>query len=206
VKTWIRAFAAAMVVFAISWAGVAAQGPRPTTPPPSNEGFQIVQPQPPPQPTPPPTDFALIPLRLQVTLSRYQNDKRTSSVPFTLLLNANERQNTTLTTGLQVPIATGPTASNVGVVGYQYQNVGTNITANATRTPEGRFTVLLNVEDSSVLPARDGRGAGEPPTMASLRSNTRLLLRDGQTAEFVAATDRVSGEVTKIEVSLNVLK
>jgi hypothetical protein len=200
VKTWIRAFAAAIVVFAISWAGVAAQGPR------SIEGVQAVPIGPPPQVAPAPPDYALIPLRLQITLSRYQNDKRTSSVPFTLLLNANERENTRLTTGLQVPIATGPTAGNVPVVGYQYQNVGTNITANATRTPEGRFTVLLSVEDSSVLPARDGRGAGEPPTMASLRSTNRLLLRDGQTAEFVAATDRVSGEVTKIEVSLNVLK
>jgi hypothetical protein len=33
-----------------------------------------------------------------------------------------------------------------------------------------------------------------------------LVLRDGQTRQFTAATDRVTGEVVKVDVTLRVVK
>ena len=33
-----------------------------------------------------------------------------------------------------------------------------------------------------------------------------MLLRDGQTMQYASATDSVTGEVVKIDVTLNVLK
>jgi hypothetical protein len=33
-----------------------------------------------------------------------------------------------------------------------------------------------------------------------------MVLKDGQSAQFTAATDKVSGEVTRVEVTLNVVK
>lgn len=42
--------------------------------------------------------------------------------------------------------------------------------------------------------------------MRSFRSASTLVLRDGQTRQFTAATDRVNGEVVRIEVTLRVVK
>jgi hypothetical protein len=44
------------------------------------------------------------------------------------------------------------------------------------------------------------------PVFRSFRSTNTLVLRDGQTRQFTAATDRVSGEVVRIDVTLNVVK
>jgi hypothetical protein len=45
-----------------------------------------------------------------------------------------------------------------------------------------------------------------PPVLRSFTSNFTILLRDGQTAQYTTATDQVSGEVLKIDATLNVLK
>lgn len=146
-----------------------------------------------------------IPLRLLVTISRYEGGKRTSSEPFTLWVNANDGPST-LTTGQQVPIPAAHFSSSGGAVApvrsFSYENVGTNITASATRVADGRFRVELDVQDSSVVPANGPDGMA---SLKSLRARNLLLLRSGQNAEFVAATDKVSGEVTRIEVTATVL-
>lgn len=157
-------------------------------------------------------DRSLVPLRLQVTIARYENDKRTSSTPFALWMNANEPQNTRLTVGQTVPVPTtvftAPSAgstANVPVSSINYQNVGTTIQAQAERMPDGRFRVNLTVEDTSVAQPRAGQSV-QAPTMTSLTGRHVLLLRDGQTAEFLSATDKITGEVTKIDVTVSVLK
>lgn len=53
---------------------------------------------------------------------------------------------------------------------------------------------------------------GEPPTLKDIptfrtfTSSQTLILKDGQTTQFTTATDRVSGEVTKVDVTLTVVK
>jgi hypothetical protein len=42
--------------------------------------------------------------------------------------------------------------------------------------------------------------------MRNFKSRNRLLLRDGQTRQYTAATDRVNGETIRIEVTLRVVK
>jgi len=42
--------------------------------------------------------------------------------------------------------------------------------------------------------------------LRSFNSSFQVLLRDGQTNQYTSATDPVTGEVTKIDVTLNVLK
>ena len=44
------------------------------------------------------------------------------------------------------------------------------------------------------------------PVFKSFKTRNRLLLRNGQTRQFTAATDRVSGETVRIEVTLTVVK
>jgi hypothetical protein len=136
-------------------------------------------------------DKPAIPLRVQVTLSRFTGETKTSSLPFTLWVNANDQQKTTLNVGMQVPVGTG------------YRGIGTNLQCGATGMDDGRFRVELSIEDSSVAPSKESGGSA---SFQSLTTHNFLLLRDGQNAQFVAATDKVTGEVTKVDVTVTVLK
>jgi hypothetical protein len=42
------------------------------------------------------------------------------------------------------------------------------------------------------------------PVFRSYESRNTLLLRNGQSRQYIAATDRVSGEIVRIEVTLRV--
>lgn len=154
-------------------------------------------PQPPPA-RPAAPEKALIPLKVQVTLSRYDGEKKIENLPFTLWVNANDEHRTSLNAGLSVPYG-APAALN-------YRNVGTVLTCGASGTDDGRFRVDLDISDSSIIPSKDPGSTGVPPTFQSFSAGNHLLLRDGQTAQFVASTDKVTGEVTKVEVTITVLK
>ena len=103
----------------------------------------------------------------------------------------------------------GP-AGTPAAASWQYRSVGTNITAAAKFVDEGRFNVFVNVVDSQVMSDVPKQGAGartDPtPVFQSFRTGNRLIMRDGQTVQFTAATDKTSGEVIKLDVTVNVVK
>jgi type II secretory pathway component GspD/PulD (secretin) len=116
--------------------------------------------------------------------------------------------------GAQIPIASFPTRGNEAATNptanFQYRSIGTNIDCTASSTDDGRFRVDLSVEDSSVYgesQATPSRGASpNPPSFNTFSATASLILRDGQTSQFTAATDKVSGETVKIDVTVNVVK
>jgi hypothetical protein len=146
------------------------------------------------------TAKALVPLKVLLTLARYQGDKRISSAPYTLWVTANDPRTTKLQMGVEMPLQAG-TAIN-------YRNVGTSIDCNAVVGPGGTYKLALTVSDSSVSYAeRDKPLSPEgQPSFRSFHSTFNILLRDGQTAQYTTATDPVSGEVTKIDIALSALK
>jgi type II secretory pathway component GspD/PulD (secretin) len=151
-----------------------------------------------------------IPLRVQVVIARYEGDKKVSSMPYTLSVNAGRGAN--LRMGVMVPIAsTSYTPIATGGPGvnpltaYQYKDVGTNIDCSTFALDDGRFRLELTVEDSSVdEPARST--PADHPAFRSFRATNSLVLKDGQTAQFTTAVDKISGVVTKVDVSLTVVK
>ena len=185
-------------------------------------------PQPAPTPAPPvaapaPATPALsreprpaqVSLEVQVLISRYQGEKRVSSIPYILAVNANAAA-TQLNMGADVPVATTTFSPADGkqpspVRSFNYRNVGTSIecTAVTSATPNA-FDVTLNVDESSVgSQAETSTNASigaDLPVFRNFRSRTRLTLRDGQTRQYTAATDRVSGETTRLEVTLRQVK
>ncbi len=44
------------------------------------------------------------------------------------------------------------------------------------------------------------------PAFRNFTSNFSILLKDGQTAQYASATDPVSGETLRVDVTVNVLK
>jgi hypothetical protein len=156
---------------------------------------------------------ALVPLKVTLVFSRFQGEKKLSSVPYVLFLTANDRRETNLRMGTRVPVVStvfGGGAANVQS-SFTYQNVGTDIDCSASSAPEGGFTLQLTVTDSSLYYPEKRETAPASvidgvPAMRNFTSKFNVLLRDGQTAQYVAATDPVSGQTVRIDATLNVQK
>jgi len=151
-----------------------------------------------------------MPLKVQVVIGRYQGEEKISSMPFTLSLNgAPPNNHANLRMGSKIPVVmmlmTNVPPKDAPASGpVQYQDVGTNIDCSATAIDDGRFMVSISVEDTSVYPER-GPGSGNP-SFRSFRAGDTMTLRNGQTAQFTAATDKISGEQTRVDVTLTVVK
>jgi len=161
------------------------------------------------------TSAAEVPLKMQIVVSRFQGEKKISTIPYTLTVVSAARSETTrLRMGVDVPvpqtvIGEGSTAK----ASYIYRSVGTNIDCTARPVSGGVFRITLAVSDTSVFMPDADKRAGDPaspvpgvPAFRTFTSNFNLLLKDGQVAQHTAATDPVSGEVLRIDVTLSVIK
>jgi hypothetical protein len=151
-----------------------------------------------------------VPVKIQLVLSRYQGEKKLSSVPYQMWVTSNDGSFTRLRMGVKIPVYAGGGAGS-----YSYQDVGTNVDCTVVTGPDGMYKVGLTVNDSSIYfpdPARPNTGIPPPtsdttpPAIRSFTSTFNILLRDGQTGQYTSATDQASGEVLKIDATLNVLK
>jgi hypothetical protein len=154
---------------------------------------------------------AQVPLRVQLVVSRHVGEKKVSSIPYTLSVVANDNEKTSLRMGVELPVArTVVSGEGKSQSSYSYRPVGTNIDCGARSTEAGLFKLTLAVSDSSVfLPDKQGMTMSSVegvPAFRTFTSSFSVLLRDGQTAQHTAATDPVSGEVLRIDVTVNVLK
>ena len=75
---------------------------------------------------------------------------------------------------------------------------------------DGRFAADCEIEQSSLYAGEaERRSAGaplEPPALRSFEFKSVLLLADGETQQYASATDPVTGEVLKIDMTLQVVK
>jgi len=160
----------------------------------------------------------LVPLSVDVMVTRYQGDKKISSMPYMLAVNANKLGQAgpaLLRMGAKVPVPTiaAPPGNPAGPAGpmpgpVNYQDIGTNIDCTAKVVDQG-FEVRISVSDTSVYANIQDNATptvGNMPVFRSYQSTNTLVLKDGQNREFTAATDRVSGEVIRIGVTLRVVK
>ena len=161
-------------------------------------------------------------LKVQIVISRYQGDKKVSSVPYMLSVNAavnvDGRNRSSLRMGSDVPIGTYTTNSKEGVPtsSVQYKSVGTNIDCTGSIIDDVRYGLSINIEDSSVYPTGQGtalpnsgslpRGVGDALSFRHFSASENVILRDGQSSEFTVATDKFTGEVIKADVTLTVVK
>lgn len=163
------------------------------------------------KPTPPGAGQGRTQARVTVVISRQMADKKISSLPYVFGVTAGEQTN--LRMGSDVPIASKSPAGGAMVPQVSYRSVGTNIDCRLDSLPDGAgvYRMMLAIEDSSVHldPAQK---TGNPayttdlPSFRTFKTNFYALLRDGQTMQHTSATDPVSGEVMKIDVTMNLLK
>ena len=87
-------------------------------------------------------------LRVQITVARYQGEKKISSAPYTLLMNA-DGQRGGLRMGAQVPVPVAPGGTDRPAQTVQYRDIGTSIDCSARPTANGMYQMELSIEDSS---------------------------------------------------------
>jgi hypothetical protein len=167
---------------------------------------------------------ATVPVQVDVVLTRWQGEKRTSSMPFVLIANASSRgSSTSIRMGVDVPVGTStsnvtqttgaqssaPRAVATERVATEFRNVGTDIDAHVTRLDATNFGVGLNIRDSSIFTSDQTKmpnTMADPTAFRTFSASNTLNMVDGQTRLFGVATDKITGETMRIEVKLTVLK
>jgi hypothetical protein len=158
-------------------------------------------------------------LRVQLVISRFQGERKLASLPYTLLVTTGGAR-ARMRMGVDTPIpVTSTSDGGKQTTSIQYRNVGTNIDCAAWDRGDGRYQLSIGVENSSALALEKGpSGAVNPggplvdanptgiPLFRRFDANLDPWLRDGQTVQTVASTDPVTGEVVKIDVTMNVVK
>jgi hypothetical protein len=167
------------------------------------------------QEKPPTSRPAMVPLKVTLVLSRFQGEKKISSLPFTLFVTANDGEFTRLRMGTQVPVPTTILSGNnpatvAPVQSYNYKDVGTNIDCRASSEGEG-YRIMLTVTDSAVYfpdktEAMVASSATGAPAFRNFNSTVDVLMRDGQTVQYTSVADPVSGQTIKLDATLNVQK
>lgn len=148
-----------------------------------------------------------VPLKVTVEISRFDGAKKTASLPFVMWVNTGG--NASIQMGSDVPIPQTTVSAKDGttpVQSFSYRSLGTHITCSAQALGDGLYRLLLEVQDTQVF-RMTGSGATQVgPVYQNFRSNNSPILRDGQTVQFSVATDKTSGEVIKLDVTLNLVK
>lgn len=198
---------AALVLCAAWPASAQAQNPGPVVAPITNGTVTQVPSR------PAPDTKAATPLKVTVVLTRNEGEKQVSRMPFTLLVNAGQQVSANM--GIQVavpqtvmvPKVDGQTPMTAPATSFTYKQVGHNLTINASSVlADGRFNVELRLEDSGVVPDKSTSSLPGTPSFSSFTQRTLLAMRDGQTLEFASIPNPVNGEITRITVTLDVLK
>ena len=190
--------------------------PPPPPPPPPPPGT----PPPPPPPGTPSSDVG-VDLSVEVTISRYQGDDLVSSLPYVLALTTDRDGQGSLRMDAEIPVMNRPMPANPAIaadpdparflppMSYQYRSVGTQIESSARSAGDGRYKVTVVIEESSVYgedaTAMEAFRAPGAPVFRSFESSNTLVLRDGQSRQYTAAADRVTGESIRVDVALTVL-
>ena len=171
--------------------------------------------------------LATLQVQVDVALTRWQGEKRTSSTPFVLMANAPSRRDgigsTSIRMGVDVPVGTAtsnvtqtsnaqgssPRAVATAKVATEFRNVGTDIDLNVSRSDASTFSVGINVRDSSIFTSDQTKmpnTMADPTAFRTFNMSNTLNLTDGQTRLFGVATDKITGETLRVEVKLTVLK
>jgi hypothetical protein len=152
------------------------------------------------------------PVKIQVVLSEYDGERKITNLPYSFLIDSEGGLSTPYSTfmrvGVRVPVPGGGKEGQTSFV-----DVGSNIDCGVKTEDDGRFTVRLSFERSSLYFQGRGDEKGTIKTLDSgqpyiptIRAQSLVVLKDGQTLEALTATDPLNGHVFRINVTLNVQK
>jgi hypothetical protein len=157
-----------------------------------------------------------VPVKLTVVLTENDGEKKVASLPYSILVNADmagpnshASYSSFTRVGVRIPVPGGGKDGQATFV-----DVGSNIDCGVQTEEDGRFTVRLNFERSSIYFQGRGDEKGTirtaetgQPYIPTIRAQSLLVtVKDGQSLEVLTATDPLNGHVFRISLTLNVQK
>jgi hypothetical protein len=143
-------------------------------------------------------------LRIQLVISRFDGEKKLGSLPYTLIAapwTPGNSNTAGIRLGVDVPV---PAASPA--VATEYRTLGMNIDClNVRELAGGRYQFDINLKSTGAVAAANVGAVAGFPMFRRFDTSFTSILRDGQSTQAVTSTDPVTGEVIKIDVTLNVL-
>ena len=156
-------------------------------------------------------------LSVEVTISRYRGDELVGRWPYVLAVTARERSPgpvASLRVGGNVPLLT-PMGGPVVAAGQPMprtianQLVEVAIDCSARMVGDGRHEIRVSIGEISIggeeQPSAGTLRAPDTPFVREFSSENTLVLRDGQSRQYLAAADPVSGETIRVDVTLTVV-
>ena len=137
-------------------------------------------------------------LRVRFLETRQRGERVTSLPPSVLLLHAGDAQ-ASVFAGTQVALRTADRQSVI------FKNAGVFAKVTARTLGDGRYQLDASLEQASILGSSGGAiapGSGDNPILQVVRSESRLVLRDGESAALSSAVDPVTGDVVRVDVAL----
>ena len=162
-----------------------------------------------------PEPDAAVPLSVEVTISWYRGDELVSSRPYVLAMTAYERPGpiSSLSLGGNVPLLTpmrGAVRAGEPTRTVIYESTRVAVDCRARHVGAGRYETTVTIDEMSVggknQPSADSFRAPDTPFVRQFTSENTLVLRDGESRQYLAATDLVSGETIRVDVTLTVLE
>jgi len=138
-------------------------------------------------------------LRVRFVETRQHGDRTISSRPCVLTLHADEKP-TKVFAGRQVSLTT----SDKGAPTVLFKNAGVEAQVSAHSLGDGRYRLEAKFEDASVLgPSSNATSAHhENPILQTVKGESKVTLREGETVPFASAVDPVSGDLVRVDVGL----
>jgi hypothetical protein len=165
----------------------------------------------------PKAEVQTTPIKVQIVLTEFEGDKKTKSLPYILYMNSPDTNDlkpawVKFRIGSRLPIYVGKNE-------MQYLDIGTNVDARSSHTPDGHVLlqmilerswvegeVSVPVSKSDASPSDPSGGHFQEPIIRGFKSELDMKLREGQPVESTMATDPISGKVVKVEISFTVAK
>jgi hypothetical protein len=152
-----------------------------------------------------------IPVKVQIVISRYEGERKVSSLPYTLFAIANGDR-VSFNVGANLPIvSSNQSTDGKSTPSVSYTNVGTSITSSVT-TEGGRYRMTLDVRDQTVIAPKPTTTPDASPKLSDYQSwgnfqfNGTLNVKEGETKQVISAADKIEGVVVKLDVTLTLDK
>ena len=146
-------------------------------------------------------------LKVTVNISRWEGEKKVGNSPYVLMVVPSwggraaknvDGDRTSLQMGSDYPLPMGTDGK------VNYKPLGTNISVAAHPVDGGKYSVQVGVQDTQVDRPKPGQGG--LPSFQNFRADNRLVMADGQTIQYSVATDAITGQIVKLDVTVNVIK
>lgn len=146
-------------------------------------------------------------VRVQLVITRFEGEKKLGSLPYSFVAAPASPSNGPVATRIRLGVDIPVPMDGADTAAVQYKNVGTNIDCSqVTELADGRYQLSISVQNTTAVPASPADPHGSRPVFRRFDVSFAAALRDGQSMQAISSADPVTGELIKVDVTINVVR